>query len=179
MFVVLSTRLWGGPMCTSTTMRKIQWWEPSSTWLLRTLNTVKTSRLSYRSSHVHTHSHSHSQTHTHTVILYLSVFFHDSSTNKVLRYSPYQVCKLTWNNDAFRKSYQTNSQNLREHQYHRLEIHWLTWTKSCRWHTLVSYAQKCGTKWYKKRKRNSMKAVISVETRRCAILSSEYYIIYR
>ena len=35
------------------------------------------------------------------IILYLHVFFNDNSTNKVFRYSRYQVIKLTWNNDIF------------------------------------------------------------------------------
>ena len=54
------------------------------------------------------------------IILYLRVFFHDNSTNKVWRYSRYQVSKLTWNNDLFYERYQSllmiglsNSQNLK------------------------------------------------------------------
>ena len=54
------------------------------------------------------------------IILYLRVFFNDNSTNKVWRYSRYQVSKLTWNNDVFYERYQSllmiglsNSQNLK------------------------------------------------------------------
>ena len=53
-------------------------------------------------------------------MLYLRIFFHDNSTNKVLIYSRYQVSKLTWNNDVFYERYQSllmiglsNSQNLK------------------------------------------------------------------
>ena len=70
-------------------------------------------------------------------ILYLRVFFHDNSTNKMLRYSRYQVSKLTRNNGVFRKWCLSQSHNIQDHEYHRPQIHWLTWTKSCRSHTLV------------------------------------------
>ena len=70
-------------------------------------------------------------------ILYLHLFFHDNSTNKVFRYSRYQVSKLLRNNDVFRKWYLSHSHDMRDHEYHCPQIYWLTWTKSCRSHTLV------------------------------------------
>ena len=93
------------------------------------------------------------------IILYLRVFFHDNSTNKVWRYSRYQVSKLTWNNDVFCKWYQSlmmigqsNSQNLRDHESHRPQIHWLTWNKQMPLSPFREKARKWGTKCYLKTK---------------------------